>query len=92
MLPDSYRFPPGATEPLVGVTVAFPVPLDLLGPVPGVGPMLTGSVLGASVPEAPIDEDGNLGSRKHDIGLAPKAWQGTSVHKVAKSPAMQLTT
>src|SRR5690606_24397429 len=42
------------------------------------------SVVGASVPEASVDERGDPLAGEHDVRSAPKAWQGGEIDPVAE--------
>src|SRR5215469_12017235 len=66
--------PPGRMEPGVGVSIACHVALDLRAPELGIAPGRA-VMLRAAVPKAAVDEDGDLGSGKHEIGGTAHALQ-----------------
>lgn len=71
--PDPNHGPPGSRGPRRVALVPFPVGLDLLLPESSVRPSeLLWSVVGAAVPEATVDEDGDVISGKHEVGRAPR--------------------
>ena len=59
--------PPGGKEVIVGLTIPHLVAVDLVSPVNGVCLWLA-IVVGAAMPEATIDVDGNPCGAKHQIG------------------------
>lgn len=54
--------------------------------------MLAASMIGASMPETPVNEDGDLGSREDNVGMAPKAWKWLPMHEVAQTEPVQFPT
>lgn len=85
MLPNAEDCPAGADQSEVGVAIPIDVALDLFGPVPAVGSVLTLSVIGAPVPEAAIDEHRHLHLGEDDVGLAAECRDGPAVHEVAQA-------
>ena len=75
VLPDPNDGPTLRFESCVRIGVAAPVALDLRPPPLGVL-LRPGAVLGAPVPEAPVDEDRNPKPGKGDVGAAPEVRQG----------------
>ncbi len=66
VFPHPDRGPAGVCESAIRVPVPFFVPVDLRGPESGIGHR-DGVVIGAAVPEAPVQEDGDLGFGEHEI-------------------------
>ena len=92
VLPDPDRRPPCCQQALVGVEITVLVGFDLLRPVPAVGAMPTTAVLGAAMPEAAVDENGDLGTGEDDVGLSGKAWERAPVDAVAQPAPMKDTS
>src|SRR5690348_6158761 len=69
VLPDSQDGPPGCGQRAFVFEIAPTSGLQLAGPPLGIGLRKTG-VLGASVPEAAVDEHGHTQARKKNVGLA----------------------
>lgn len=67
VLPDAHDGPASLDERAINQTVSRNVALELRLPVLRVGPGV-GRVLGAPMPEAPVDEDRDPGAREYDIG------------------------
>lgn len=67
VLPDTYNVPACLFQELIGFVIALTVLLDLVGPIVGVC-LSDRVVIWASMPEASVEEDGNPGSRKNDVG------------------------
>ena len=78
MLPDSNNRPTSAGQQSVRLGISFNVASEL-----GLPPIAIGgwhaAVLGAAMPEAAIDENGDLAPREHNVGLAAKARQRREV-------------
>ncbi len=89
VLPDPDRFAPCSRQPLVGVAITVLVGGDLAWPVPAVGTVLPTAVLGAAVPDAPVDEDSDLGTSEGDVGLPGEVGQRSSVDAVAQPSTAQ---
>lgn len=89
MLPHSDHLPAPGHEAGSRIGVTLPVPLDLLAPPAGVG-FRPGGVLWATVPEAPVYEDGDLGAGEHDVRPAP--WENRVVDAVPEPATMELAT
>ncbi len=91
MLPDTYNRPTELAEYSIRVTVTLDVGLKLRRPPVGIA-LHRDEVLGAAVPEAAIDEDGNLRSGERDVDRAA----GESGHSVAnpvpEAPCMEFAT
>jgi hypothetical protein len=73
----------------VGVLVAAAVAGDLVRPVPTVDIVTALTVLGATVPEAPIYEDGDPLAAENDIGPAPQRRYGRPVKAVTETERVQ---
>lgn len=87
VLPDPDDSPASIAQQLVVVAITVDVTLKLGVPVLAVAAW-AGSVSGASVPEAAVDEDGQSGAGEDDIGSdRPDAVFGSNriVHPVAES-------
>jgi hypothetical protein len=81
MLPSTDYDPTCITQRLSDSLVPLPVSLELLPPPLGV--CLRGhGMLGAAMPEAPIDEDGDACTAEHDVW---PAWEASYVHTEAQS-------
>jgi hypothetical protein len=76
----------------IGVTVTLDVSGDFVGPVPAVGSMLPTSMVRTAVPEAAVDEDGDLRTREDDVGLTLERWQWTAVDVVAAPLPVEFLT
>src|SRR5690606_24786145 len=87
VLPETYDGPPERTEVGVGLAVPRDVAVQLLPP-PCTARDRMGGVLWTPMPEAAVDEDGQLGPGEHDVGSSARhAWDG-HVHPVAKPHGM----
>lgn len=85
MLPDSNDLPAGSGESQIRVAVPITVPSNLLSPVLGIRFCLRSGVCRAAVPEAPVNEDGDLGRSKNDVCSASELWQRGPINPVAKT-------
>ena len=83
MLPYSDHYPSGARELAVCVFVAVLVLADLLTPKAFMG-FGGAEVLQARVPEAALEEDGDLGTGKDEIGCAAELGQWAGVDAVSE--------
>jgi hypothetical protein len=70
VFPDPDDVPAGGAEGAVDRPVSFQVPPKLRGPVPVVGRRVA-AVLGADVPEAPVNEHGHLAGTEDDVWANP---------------------
>ncbi len=89
VLPAADDGPASGAEPLIGVSIPLLIALDFLRPVPAVGSMNAPAVLGAAVPEASVDEDGDPWPREHDVGLPPEMRLGATVDEVAQAETVK---
>ncbi len=69
VLPDADDFPPLSTQVAIHASVAGHVGLAFTVPKCAVG-FRAGVALGAAVPEASVDEDGDLLLGEREVGLA----------------------
>ena len=65
MFPNPNDKPTGLAEPAICIGITSAVPFNLVGPIPLVCVWHTRPVLGAAVPEAAIDEHGDLRRAEH---------------------------
>lgn len=86
VLPRSDHGPSGLVESLIGPSVSGDVGVQLGSPPVSVRLGRDG-VLGTTMPEAPVDEDGDPGSGESNVGPARK---GCEVHAVAETTTVQL--
>jgi hypothetical protein len=70
VLPHSNGNPSGGAQLGISVLVALLVPLNLLGPIPTVGAVITSSVSRATMPKATVDKDGELRFGEHYVGFS----------------------
>src|SRR6218665_1685507 len=89
--PESQRRPAVGLEPCVRIRVTLTIGLDLLPPEVRV-PLRPCGVLGAAMPEAAIDEDGDLAAGESDIGDAARLSQNLVAEPVAQTDAVHLPT
>ena len=89
VLPNPDNCPAGNSETRVGITVPLDVRLDLVSPELAVR-FRPCRVLGASVPEAPIDEDRHTKLSNQNVGLPSKRPLGSLMNSVAKPTPMKL--
>jgi hypothetical protein len=87
MRPESEYRPADGAKPFIRVRITLLVRLDLLPPELCV-PFRPRGVLGATMPEAAIDEDGYLSPGKGDICDATGASQNLVVDPVAKTDSI----
>jgi hypothetical protein len=78
MRPDANDTPTRGTQASIGIRVSGAVGLDFVTPKLRVA-LWPGGVLRATVPEAAIDEDGDSGAGKNDIGDPPRLVQQRDV-------------
>lgn len=88
MLPDPDTQPSCLGEECVNLPVPIDVALELRSPVIRVGLWIR-RVIGAAVPEAPIDEDGDTSAPKDEIGSSPDRFQGSSGDPISKALAVE---
>lgn len=89
VLPNPDYGPSGCAECGLVKAVTLDVSSNLRAPIGGVGSG-AGPVLWAVVPEAAIDEDGNLLATEDDVGPAAQALQWSGVDSIAEATPMQL--
>ncbi len=92
VFPHPNDFPPGALEPPIRVAVPLDVPCDLGGPVPAVDVVQTLAVVGASVPEAAVHEDGHPSPGEHEVGPPIEVGQRPDIDSVPGPAAVQQPT
>jgi hypothetical protein len=90
VFPDADDGPATDSQTGVGVPVARDVAPQFLAPPLGVGPR-AGTVLGASVPEAAVDEDGDTRPTEDDVRSTAKLGDGAKIDSVSKAPSVQRT-
>jgi len=81
VLPHTHSFPAGVGQQLIRLSIALTVPPDLLSPVRGVR-LSNRVVVGAPVPETPIDEHCDLRTGKDEIRSSSHASNRTAVDVV----------
>ena len=88
VLPDSYDFPSQHFQAPVCIEITPAIGLDLVPPEFDIalGP---GAVIGATVPETAIHEDGHARSGEGDIGSAPGMINDWLIYPVTKSHSVQ---
>lgn len=84
MLPDTNTDPAGFCQSFIGVAVAGTVRGDLVRPKPGVR-RRDRVMIGAAVPEAPVQEDCDPSGGEDQVSGPPKARQGSAGHSVAQA-------
>jgi hypothetical protein len=87
VLPDSDDLPSRISESSIRIAVAALVRVDLLAPPFGVG-LRPAGVIGASVPEASVDEDSDALRRKRKVRSAPHA-RKRPIDPIPKAPTVQ---
>ena len=70
VLPYAEISPSGFLQTSIRIRVPCPITRDLLGPIPAISPVFPTTVILATMPEAAIDEDGNLRLGEDDVGLS----------------------
>lgn len=68
MFPNAHDLPPGVSERFCVPNITLNVASDLWPPVAPIPDLWAAPVLRAAMPEAAVEEDGDLTSREHDIG------------------------
>jgi len=91
MLPDADDFPARLAETFVGVLVPGDVPRELLCP-PSTVPLWHRPVEGTHVPEAPVDEDGDLNASEDHVRAPARQSRQWVVHAEAQAPPMEFST
>jgi hypothetical protein len=88
MAPNPHDSPAGLGEPAIGITITRNIAFDFCAPPLTIifGP---GSVFGAPVPKAAIDEYRDPRSRKGDVDCSPTACQYSTMEAKAKTAAVQ---
>lgn len=88
VLPEAQDEPALAHEVRVGLAI----PLDIasqLSPPPGCVADRLGRVVRASMPEAPVDEDGDARAREEDVGATAREAGERMVDAVAQAAPVQ---
>lgn len=83
MLPNSQGQPASFCQQLVGFSIARDVACELWLPVIGVG-LGVGAVVGATVPEAAVNENGHPCGAKDKVGGPTYSFEGSGRHSVAE--------
>jgi len=83
MLPNAKAHPADAPEMGIYRPIPLQISCDLGGPVLGMG-FWRFVVLGASMPVATVNENGDTRLTKDDIGRASMGWIGAGVHPVTQ--------
>lgn len=91
MLPDANDLPASSAKGGVVSTVSRDVARDLRVPVVAVRRRL-GAVLGAGMPEAPINEHSDPTSPKDDVRTAPTVGLGSDIDAKAQTTAVESGT
>jgi hypothetical protein len=91
MLPNPDGEPAGLFESTVGVPIALDVPIQLLRPPLRVGSG-DGSMRGAPVPEAAVDEDGDFRWAEYDVCAASNFGHDFSIDAKTETEPMKLTS
>lgn len=88
--PYSHYPPASGRQPGVGVTITGSIRRQLGSPEVGVGSWAAG-VDRTSVPEAPVDKDGDLGFGEENVSLTAQAGHHLGVDSIAQAATMELT-
>lgn len=88
MFPDPDGKPPGSLQQVVRITVALHVPTELRPPVLDVGGRLA-AMFGTPVPEAPVNEHGDLCRAKDDVCASTDLPKGPIVNAVSETGLVQ---
>lgn len=88
VLPDAQDRPAGRGQCALVFEIASTGGLQLAGPPHGVGSR-EGGVLGAPVPEAPVDEHGDTCAREDDVGLASESGDRSAMLEEAETRAVK---
>lgn len=91
VLPYSYNRPAEVAQHSISVTVTLDVGPKFRRPPVGVA-VHRDEVLGAAVPEAAIDEDGNLRAGKGDVDRAARESGHSVANPIPKAPCMEFAT
>lgn len=89
VLPNPYHGPARISKPSIGVSIALDIGLDFCSPPHGIV-LWPRAVLGASMPEASVQEDGNSGDRKGNVHRSPASLDQFAVEPKTQATAMQL--
>ena len=87
MLPNPDHEPPGFSECQVNLGIALLVRSELWQPVVAVGFGLR-AMIGAAVPKASVNKDGDFGGAKHHVGSSAKFREGSCRDAISKSFAV----
>jgi hypothetical protein len=90
VLPHPHGQPTLLPQPPVGVSIALAVSLELVPPPVRVRSR-EGGVLRTQVPEAPVDEDGDLRGTEDDVGPSAHAREDRPLDAVAQPGCVQGT-
>lgn len=88
VLPDANDGPTRLAEDPIGIRVPAPVALDLVPPPGGVC-LRPGGMQRTTVPETPVDHDGDAGGSEDHVGQTAEGRDRTSMHSVAKAEGVQ---
>src|SRR4051812_1227298 len=89
VLPNAKHDPPEPSEGCIRLRVAPAVRRDLVAPPSRVGFRLN-AVLRTAVPEAAIDEDGDLGGGKDNVGAPPRQSRNCLIDAEAQPATVKL--
>lgn len=90
MLPEPQNGPSGRCETAICLSVPLHIGPELRVPPIGIG-LWCSRVLGASMPEASIDENHELLSGEYDVRLRATELRSREVHPISQATAMQLS-
>ena len=79
-------------EACIRVSIAIPVALNLHRPEPAIGLFQISHMVRTTVPEAPVDEDGNLDAGEPDVGLSTEAGYRSTMDEIAKSSVVKFSS
>jgi hypothetical protein len=88
MLPDAQDRPTPSTQALIGIPIALSIGLDLVAPPFGVR-LRPGSMDGAPVPKASVQEDSQPRSWEDDVHRPCRARQETQMDPETKTATME---
>src|SRR5271169_2816876 len=88
VLPDPYDKPTCLSQRAVCLGIPGAIPFQLLVPPDGVA-FRTGTMSGASVPEASVHVDGYPQTCKHDVCAPPTFRNRRAIYSVAKAVGVQ---
>jgi hypothetical protein len=91
MFPKAKNDPARQLEKMGGFQITAPVGLDLARPIFSIG-FRNRVVIGTSVPEAPVYEDGDSKSRKQYVRSPSESWYRPTIDVEAKAASVELFT